>query len=142
MVAFVLAVVFGGAGFAFRYVHDRADSLVHPVVDTNLPLRVHDHPWTPVVHGRSVPAATVRFEAGQVDTVRCHVDLGSYGLSIVHGFTFERSTTKIREGCPGSMVRRALARATKVRSDTGGRHEVLTFVDDAGHDVLVLRARG
>ena len=58
------------------------------------------------------------------------------------GFAFQRSTTKVREGCPGSMVRRALARATKVRSDTGGRHEVLTFVDDAGHDVLVLRARG
>jgi hypothetical protein len=80
--------------------------------------------------------------AGTVDTVRCHVELGSYSLSIVHGFSFQASGLPIRPSCPGSLVRRALARATKVRSDTSGSHEVLTFVNCAGHTVLTLRARG
>jgi hypothetical protein len=80
--------------------------------------------------------------AGTVDTVRCHVELASYSLSIVHGFSFKASGLPIRPSCPGSLVRHALARATKVRSDTSGSHEVLTFVNDAGHTVLTLRARG
>jgi hypothetical protein len=142
MVAVVMALVFGGAGVAFRFVHDRADSLVHQVVDTKLPTRVQEHPWTPVVGGRPARASTIRFAAGKVDTVRCHVDLGSYGLSIVHGFTFHPSTTHLRPGCPGSAIRRSLSKATKVRSDTDGRHEVLTFVNDKGHTLLTLGARG
>jgi len=142
MVAVVLALAFGGAGVAYRFLHDRADSLVHQVVDTTLPSRVQQHAWTPVVHQRPVPGSTVRFGAGTVATVRCHLELGSYSLSIVHGFSFQKSGSRIRPGCPGSLVRRALARATKVRSDTSGSHEVLTFVDDAGHTLLTLRARG
>lgn len=142
MVAVVMALVFGGAGVAFRFVHDRADSLVHQVVDTQLPRRVQEHPWMPLVDGRPAPASTIRFDAGLVDTVRCHLELGSYGLSIVHGFTFQRSATPIRPGCPGSAIRRALGKATKVRSDADGRHDVLTFVNDKGHTVLTLRARG
>ncbi len=142
MVAVVLALVFGGAGIAFRFVHDRADSLVHQVVDTKLPTRVQEHAWAPVVDGRPAPANAIRFGAGTIDTVRCHVSLGTYGLSIVHRFTFQRSATPIRHGCPGSAIRRSLSKATKVRSDTDGRHEVLTFVNDKGHTVLTLRARG
>ena len=142
MVAVVLALLFGGAGVAYRFVHDRADSLVHQVVDTQLPSRVQQHGWTPVIHQHAVPASTIRFDAGTVDTVRCHVPLGSYSLSIVHGFGFQKSVSRIRPGCPGSLVRRALARATEVRSDTSGSHEVLTFVNEAGHTVLTLRARG
>ncbi len=142
MAAVVMALVFGGAGVAFRFVHDRADSLVHQVVDTQLPTRVQEHLWMPLVDGRPAPASTIRFDAGLVDTARCHLELGSYGLSIVHAFTFQRSTTPIRPGCPGSAIRRALGKATKVRSDTDGRHEVLTFVNDKGHTVLTLRARG
>jgi hypothetical protein len=142
MVAVVMVLVFGGAGVAFRFVHDRADSLVHQVVDTQLPARVQEHAWTPMVDGRPARVSTIHFDAGRVDTVRCNLDLGSYGLSIVHGFTFQPSTARIRPGCPGSAVRRSLSRATKVRSDTVGRHEVLTFVNDQGHTVLTLRARG
>jgi len=142
MVAVALALAFGGAGVAYRFVHDRADSLVHQVVDTDLPSRVQEHPWTPVVRHHPVPGSTIRFGAGTVDTVRCHLDLGSYSLSIVHGFGFQRSVSRIRPGCPGSMVRRALSTATKVRSDTSGSHEVLRFVNDAGRTVLTLRARG
>jgi hypothetical protein len=137
MVAVVMVLVFGGAGVAFRFVHDRADSLVHQVVDTQLPARVQEHAWTPMVDGRPARVSTVHFDAG-----RCNLDLGSYGLSIVHGFTVQPSTARIRPGCPGSAVRRSLSRATKVRSDTVGRHEVLTFVNDQGHTVLTLRARG
>jgi hypothetical protein len=142
MVVVVMALLFGGAGVAFRFVHDRADSLVHQVVDTKLPTRVQEHPWTPVVDGRPAPANTIRFGAGTIDTVRCHLSLGTYGLSIVHGFTFQKSATRIRPGCPGSAIRRSLSKATKVRSDTDGPHEVLTFVNDKGHTVLTLRARG
>ncbi len=142
MVAVVLALVFGGAGVAYRFVHDRAGNLVHEVVDTQLPSRVQRHSWTPVVHHRSVPRSTIRFGAGTIDTVRCHAELGTYSLSIVHGFSFQSSGPTIRPRCPGSLVRRALARATKVRSDTSGSREVLTFVNADGHTVLTLRARG
>ncbi len=142
MVAVLLALVFGGGGLAYRFVHERAGQMVHRVVDTQLPSRVQEHSWTPVVHQRPVPASTIRFGAGTVETVRCHLALGSYSLSIVHTFSFQTSVTRIRPGCPGSQVRRALARATKVRSDTSGSHEVLTFVNADGHTVLTLRARG
>lgn len=142
MVAVVLALVFGGAGFAYRFVHDRAGSLVHQVVDTQLPSRVQEHSWTPVIHQHPVRASTIKFGAGTVETVRCHEQLGSYSLSIVHRFGFQTSVSRIRPGCPGSLVRRALAKATKVRSDTSGSREELTFVNDAGHTVLTLRARG
>ena len=142
MVAVVLALLFGGAGVAYRFVHDRAGTLVHQVVDTQLPSRVQQHSWTPVVHQRAVPAGTIRFGPGIVETVRCHEQLGSYSLSIVHRFGFQKSVSRIRPGCPGSLVRRALARATKVRSDTSGSREVLTFVNESGHTVLTLRARG
>jgi hypothetical protein len=140
-VAVVLALVLGGAGVAYRFVHDRAGSLVHQVVDTQLPSRVQEHSWTPVVHQHAVPASTIRFGPGTVETVRCHEQLGSYSLSIVHRFDFGKSVSRIRPGCPGSLVRRALAKATQVRSDTSGSHEVLTFVDESGHTVLTLRAR-
>jgi len=142
MVAVVLALAFGGAGVAYRFVHDRADSLIHQAVDTQLPSRVQEHAWTPVVHSRPVQGSAIRFGAGEIDTVRCHLVLGSYSLSIVHAFSFQRSLSRIGPGCPGSMVRRALSRATKVRSDTSGSHEVLTFVTDTGHTVLTLRSRG
>lgn len=142
MVAVVLALVFGGAGLATRYAQDHAGALVHQVADTRLPTRVQEHTWVPVVHGRPVGANAVRFHAGSVSTVRCHAVLGSYSLSILYAFGFHRSPTTLREGCPGAMVRTALGRAVKVRSDTGGGHEVLTFLDDQGHDVLTLRARG
>jgi hypothetical protein len=142
MVAVVMALVFGGGGVAFRFVHDRADNLVHQVVDTQLPTRVQEHPWTPLVHGRPARSSTIRFDAGKLDTVRCRLELGTYGLSIVHGFTFQPSTTRIRPGCPGSAIRRSLSKATKVRSKTDGEHELLTFVNDKGRTVLTLRGRG
>lgn len=142
MVAVMLALVFGGAGLAVRYVHDHADSLVHHVADPRLPSRVQQHAWVPLVHGRPVAANAIRFRGGTVSTVRCHTPLGGYSLNIVYAFHFQRSASPVPSGCPGTLVRRALGRATKVRSDTGGAHEVLTFVDDRGHSVLTLRARG
>lgn len=142
MVALMLALVFGGAGLGTRYLHAHAGSLVHHIADTQLPTRVKEHSWVPLVNGRPVAANAVRFRAGTVSTVRCHTTLGAYSLTIVYGFTFRRSVSTIRNGCPGALVRRALGRASKVRSDTGGAREVLTFLDDHGHSVLTLRARG
>ena len=95
----------------------------------------------PVVDGRPVAANAVRFRGGTVSTVRCHTALGGYSLNVVYAFHFQRSATRIGPGCPGALVRMALGRAAKVRSDTGGAHEVLTFLDDQGHAVLTLRAR-
>jgi hypothetical protein len=141
-VAVALALVFGGAGVAYRFAHDRADNLVHQVIDTQLPTRVQEHRWAPVLHHRTAPGSTIRFGAGTVDTVRCHLELGRYSLSIVHHFSFQASASRIRSGCPGAGVRRALGTATRVRSDASASREVLTFVDDKGHTVLTLRARG
>jgi hypothetical protein len=142
MVAVVLALVFGGAGLATRYARDHAGALVHHVADTQLPSRVKQHAWVPVVRGRAVGANAVRFDGGSVSTVRCHTVLGAYSLNFVYRFDFHRSAAAIRRGCPGAAVRRALGRASKVRTDTSGAHEVLTFLDDQGHGVLTLRARG
>ena len=74
--------------------------------------------------------------------MRCHLGLGSYGLTILHAFSFHASPARIRPGCPGKAVRQALSRATTVRSDSSGSREVLTFVDDDDHTLLTLRARG
>ena len=142
MVAVVLALAFGGAGVAYRFVHDRADSLVHQVVDTQLPSRVQEHALDaggprPTRAGEHDP---LRRRA--VDTVRCHLALGSYALSIVHAFTFQRSATRIRPGLSrvGGPARPGQGHEGPLRHH--GRHEVLTFVNDKGHTVLTLRARG
>jgi hypothetical protein len=142
MVAVLLAVAFGGAGLAERYAHDHADALVHHLADAHLPSRVQEHSWVPVVDGRPVAANAVRFRGGTVSTVRCHAALGGYSLNIVYAFHFQRTASRIAPGCPGALVRRALGRADRVRSDTGGAHEVLTFLDDQGLAELTLRARG
>lgn len=140
--ALVLVLVLGGAAFAYRYVHRKADDLVHAVVDPGLPSRVQAHPWTPLVHERPVRSDTIRFDGVRVRTVRCHLDLGDYSLTIIHGFSFQRSDAKVKPGCPGRALRRELSRTTKVTSDTSGSQEVLTFENKKGHPVLRLQARG
>lgn len=141
MVVVLIALVFGGAGLAYRFVRDRADTLVHRAVDTQLPERVKTHPWAPVEHGRATRRDAIAFDSGTVDTVRCHVALGTYSISIVHGFSFAASTTKIPRGCPGALLRRELTRATRVTDATDGKKTTLTLTD-SGHTVLELRGVG
>jgi hypothetical protein len=138
MVAVLLALVFGGAGYAYRYARDHADQAIHQVIDTQLPQRVQAHAWAPVAHGRPKPRDAVVFDAGRVDTVRCHVGLGSYRLTVVHGFSFTASTARIRPGCPGALVRRALAKASHAADATDGTATTLTFTG-SGRTVLTLR---
>jgi hypothetical protein len=40
MVVVLIALVFGGAGWAFRYARDHAETVVHRAIDTQLPQRV------------------------------------------------------------------------------------------------------
>lgn len=138
MVAVLIALVFGGAGLAYRYIRDRADTLVHEAIDTQLPQRVQTHPWAPVLRGRAVRRDAISFGAGTVDTVRCHLALGGYGLSVVHQFTFTPSATRIPRGCPGARIRRELARATRASDSTDGSRTTLVLTG-GGHTVLTLR---
>jgi hypothetical protein len=134
----VIAAVGGGGGLAYRFARDHADQAIHRVVDTQLPERVKEHPWAPVVGGHAVRRDAISFDGGTVDTTRCHVALGTYGLTIVKGFTFTASTTRIPRGCPGTLVRRTLARASHVSDSTDGTRTTLTFTDGS-HTVLTLR---
>jgi hypothetical protein len=138
MVVVLIALVCGGAGYAFRYVRDQADEAVHRAIDTQLPQRVQEHAWAPVVHGKPVRRDAIAFGAGTVETVRCHVTLGTYGLTVVHGFTFAASATRIPRGCPGALMRRELARASRATDATEGGRTTLTLTD-AGDTVLTLR---
>lgn len=138
MVVVVLALAFGGAGWVVGYVRDHAASVVHQAIDTQLPQRVQEHPWAPVVHGKAVRRDAIAFGAGTVETVRCHVTLGSYGLTVVHGFTFTASATRIPRGCPGALLRRELARATRAGDAADGSRTTLTLTD-SGTTVLTLR---
>jgi hypothetical protein len=140
MVVVLIALVFGGAGWAFRYARDHAETVVHRAIDTQLPQRVQEHPWAPVVHGKAVRRDAIVFGAGTVETVRCHVTLGGYGLTVVHGFTFTASATRIPRGCPGALMRRELARATRAADATDGSRTTLTLTD-SGTTVLTLRGR-
>jgi hypothetical protein len=142
IVVVLIALAFGGAGLAFRFVHDRADQLIHQAVDTKLPDRVKEQPWSPVLHGRAQRRDTIRFDSGTVVTVRCHIALGTYALSIIHGFSFQPSTTKIPGGCPGALVRRAFGNATKVSESQDSPHPLLTFENASGNTVLTLRGAG
>lgn len=138
IVVVLLALVFGGAGYAYRYVRDRASQVVHQAVDTQLPQRVQTHPWAPVAHGRAVRRDAIVFDGGTVETVRCHVTLGGYGLDIVHRFTFVASATPIPRGCPGALLRRELARASRASDATAGTRTTLTLTG-SGSAVLTLR---
>lgn len=138
MVVVLVALVFGGAGWGMRYVRDHAENVVHQAIDTQLPQRVQEHPWAPVVHGKAVRRDAIAFGAGTVETVRCHVTLGSYGLTVVHGFTFTASATRIPRGCAGALMRRELARATRAADATDGSRTTLTLTD-SGKAVLTLR---
>ncbi len=136
MVVVLIALVFGGAGYA--YLRHHADQAIHQVIDTQLPQRVQEHAWAPVVHARPARRDAVVFGAGTVDTIRCHLELGTYSLTVVHTFAFTASTTKIRPGCPGALVRRALAKASHAGESTEGTKTTLTFTD-GDHTVLTLR---
>jgi hypothetical protein len=138
MVVVALALVLGGAGYAISYVRDHAGSVVHQVIDTQLPQRVQEHPWAPVEHGKPVRRDAIVFDAGSVETVRCHVRLGGYSLSVVHGFAFTASPTRIRRGCPGALLRRELTRASHAADATDGGRTTLTFTE-SGDTVLTLR---
>jgi hypothetical protein len=142
IVVVLIVLVFGAGGLAVRFVRDEADKALHNAVDTKLPQRVEENPWAPVVHGRAQRGDRIRFDSGTVVTVRCHVALGTYGISIVHGFSFQPGTTPIPHGCPGVLVRRAFGNATKVSESQDSPHPLLTFENASGNTVLRLRGAG
>jgi hypothetical protein len=140
MAAVVLVLVFGGGGLAYQFVKDHADKAIHEAVDTSLPEVVKANPWAPVLHGRPAPRDALRFDSGSVSTVRCHVSLGRYTVSILHGFSFHKGTARIPHGCPGALVRTKLGHAIRVSRSQDGSTTVLTFTDKGHGTVLTLRA--
>lgn len=108
-----IAVVAVLAALGTNWLRDKGSALVHNVVDTSLPKTVDGHVWTPIEHGRPMPSSRLRFSDGRVTAVRCHARVGSFAVSADHRFSFS-PTGPIRKGCPGGLLRKHLARATRV----------------------------
>lgn len=129
-------------GLGVHYGRSSVSAATHHVLDTPLPSELEKHPWAPVVLGHVRRTEKVVFTGGQVQTVRCHANLGSYHLTVLHAFAFDASNTPIRAHCAGApALRRALGRVTRVDADRHDGHESLTF-SDGDETVLVLRATG
>jgi len=137
----VMAVMATVGGLAVHWAKEQTTAAIHRVVDTSLPEKVSAHSWAPVSHGRAVASARVRFEGGRVTSVRCHAALGTYTASINHGFSFAKSTTPAKPGCPGRRLAASLRRAVTVDVSTAGRVDTLTFTDQHGRPVAVLQGR-
>jgi hypothetical protein len=125
-----------------HYAREHLKSAVDHAVDTSLPTVVVEHPWTPVRHGHPHAAERVRFSGGAISTVRCRTTLGTYAVSITHGFTFAPAATPIPAHCPGRPLRRAHGSVTRVRQSTKGQRQTLTLTDGNDKTVLVLVGRG
>lgn len=144
MLKVVAALAVGAvlAGLGVHYAREHLTSAVHHAVDTALPTVVVQHPWTPVRHGHPDAAERVRFSGGTISTVRCRTTLGTYSVSITHGFTFSPAATPVPARCPGRPLRRAFGSATRARQSTDGHRQTLTLTDGDGKTVLVLVGRG
>lgn len=143
MIKVVAALAVGAVllGLGVHYGRDRLSSAVDAAVDTNLPTVVVEHPWAPVRHGHASHAARVRFSGGTISTVRCDTRLGTYAVSITHGFTFSPTTTPIPAHCPGRPLRRAFGLATRIEQTGDGRRQELVLADHDKQTVLVLVGR-
>jgi hypothetical protein len=130
----VIAVV---AGLGVGWARNHAGSVIHSVIDTSLPNKV-EGTWTPLRSGHPVRSARVRFEDGEVVSVRCHATLGTYAVHVDHHFFFTKGEGRVRSGCPGRHIRTALAHATRVDIDSHGN---LVFTDAEGHSVTTLKTQ-
>jgi hypothetical protein len=119
-VLLVMAVIVVAAGLGVHWARDQATAAIHHAVDTALPTKVEAHPWTPVRHGRPLRSARVSFAGGTLTTGRCKAALGSYSVRIDHHFSFARSATPVRPGCPGSRLAAGLRHAVRVDVATNG----------------------
>ncbi|MGC4108997.1 MAG: hypothetical protein QM747_00880 [Nocardioides sp.] len=137
----VVAVIAVVGGLATHWVKDKAISEIHRTVDTSLPGKVSGHPWAPLSHDKAVKSAKVRFVDGSIRTVRCHETLGTYSANITHDFTFTKTTSPLKAGCPGRQLALALMAASRYDVTTQGRVDTLTITGSAGKTVATLRGR-
>jgi len=135
-----LVVVAVPAGLATNWAKRKGEEFRHHAIDTGLPAKVEAHRWTPLEHGRPQRADRVSFQSGSLTTARCRATLGSYTVSVDHGFSF-RSAGHVKAGCPGSKLRAELGKATRVDVEMHGRTARLVFTDD-DHTVAKLTGKG
>ena len=138
IVLVVGAVLLGGG---VKYARDHVVSAIHDAVDPGLPEHVGAHAWAPVSHGKALAHDRVRFDNGDVVTIRCHANLGTFVVHIDHSFGFQPSTTPVKVGCPGRVLQKSLADASRVSIEAHGVREHLTFTDDQDHVVARLEGR-
>jgi hypothetical protein len=100
---------------------------------------VQAHAWAPVRHGKPVRAQRIVFFANEVTTKRCHVALGTYSLHIDHRFSFEPVAGRIKAGCPGRTMQKALQHATGATVETHGDAQRLVFTNQHDHVVATLQ---
>ena len=143
MLKVVAALAVGAvlAGLGVHYAREHLGSAVDHAIDTSLPTVVVEHPWAPVRHGHAEVGQRVRFSGGAISTVRCRTTLGTYAVSITHGFTFSPSAAPVPAHCPGRPLRRAFGLATRATQTTEGKRQTLTLTDGKGTTVLVLVGR-
>ncbi len=134
----VLAVVAVVGGLGVKWAKDKAESVIHHTIDTALPAKVADHPWTPLSHGKPVRGGRVEFSAGRLTTARCHRTLGTYSIHVDHAFHLQKTTVRIPAGCPGRSLRTALGHAVRVDVEAHGQRSRLTFTDKSGDTVATL----
>lgn len=132
----LLAVVLG---LGVHFGRSRVEGAVQHTIDTSMPSVVQQHAWAPVEHGRARAADRVVFDGGRIKTVRCHVDLGGYSLTVTHDFTFRPAHTHVKAHCPGVAMRHTLKGATRI--DVSTDHRQVTLTGHGGDPVLVLRSR-
>lgn len=140
-VVVVIAVIAVVGGLITHWVKEKATSEFHHAIDTSLPSELEAHVWAPLSHGKPVGTARVRFADNQVTSLHCHAVLGTYTVTIIHGFSFQAAKGPVKAGCPGRPLRAGLSRATRVDVATHGAVEQLTFTDDKDHVVATLRGR-
>lgn len=134
----VLAVVAVVSGLGVKWAKDKAESVIHHTIDTALPAKVADKPWTPLSHGRRLRADRVEFSAGQLTTARCHTSLGTYSIHVDHAFHLQGTTAPIAPRCPGRSLRTALGHAVRVDVEAHGTGHELTFTNKKGDTVATL----
>lgn len=139
-VVVVVAVIAVVGGLATHWVKNKATAALHHTIDTALPGEVEAHAWAPVSHGKPVGTARVRFAHGTVTSLGCHTPLGTYSVNIGHDFSFHKSPTPLKAGCPGRRLRAALTHANRVDDEIRGNTEQLTFTSRSGHVVATLQA--
>jgi len=137
-----LAIAAVLAALATNWARHRGETLLHHSFDTALPGQVEAHPWAPLEHGKPLLADSVTFRSGTVTTARCRAALGSYQVLINHRFSFQKSASRAKTGCPGRHLQSALSHATHVEIEPHGKAERLVFTNDEDHTVAQLQGRG